>query len=170
MTWCWVSWEAISICWINYFEHLQDPNRTILGKAQTEFVKTQLSAGQASQQWKLLHQQATSQAKTQDGGSGFSWSTCSLMTPEQRAMMPACDGQMLEHHAGSGVAVSLTAPEAFRFSFESAPERHLKAASMLAPDHAKTSKESEQLPSALNALNLSDRRSEGESAVAEQRQ
>jgi alkaline phosphatase D len=35
----------------------EDPNRTILGKAQTEFVKTQLSAGQASQQWKLLHQQ-----------------------------------------------------------------------------------------------------------------
>ena len=40
---------------------LQDPNRTILGKAQTEFVKTQLSAGQATQQWKLLHQQARMQ-------------------------------------------------------------------------------------------------------------
>lgn len=39
-------------------DYLQDPDRTILGKAQTEFVKTQLSAGQASQQWKLLHQQA----------------------------------------------------------------------------------------------------------------
>jgi hydroxyacid-oxoacid transhydrogenase len=33
-----------------------------------------------------------------------------------------------------GMAVSLTAPEAFRFTFESAPERHLKAAALLAPD------------------------------------
>ncbi len=58
------------------------------------------------------------------------------------------DEAMVPH----GQSVSLTAPEAFRFSFDSAPERHLKAAAMLAPDHEKTSKESEQLPSALNAL------------------
>jgi alcohol dehydrogenase class IV len=34
-----------------------------------------------------------------------------------------------------GMAVSLTAPEAFRWTFESDPERHLRAASLLAPGH-----------------------------------
>lgn len=34
-----------------------------------------------------------------------------------------------------GMAVSLTAPEAFRWTFESSPERHLRAASLLAPGH-----------------------------------
>jgi len=35
-----------------------------------------------------------------------------------------------------GIAVSLTAPEAFRLTFEAAPERHLHAARLLDPDHA----------------------------------
>ncbi len=35
-----------------------------------------------------------------------------------------------------GMAVSLTAPEAFRWTFEAAPERHLRAAELLAPDHS----------------------------------
>src|SRR3954454_22417122 len=34
-----------------------------------------------------------------------------------------------------GMAVSLTAPEGFRWTFESSPERHLRAASLLAPGH-----------------------------------
>jgi len=34
-----------------------------------------------------------------------------------------------------GMAVSLTAPEAFRWTFESSPERHLRAASLLSPGH-----------------------------------
>jgi alcohol dehydrogenase class IV len=34
-----------------------------------------------------------------------------------------------------GMAVSLTAPEAFRWTFASNPERHLRAASLLAPGH-----------------------------------
>jgi alcohol dehydrogenase class IV len=34
-----------------------------------------------------------------------------------------------------GMAVSLTAPEAFRWTFESDPGRHLRAASLLAPGH-----------------------------------
>jgi alcohol dehydrogenase class IV len=32
------------------------------------------------------------------------------------------------------MAVALTAPEAFRFTFDAAPERHLHAARLLAPD------------------------------------
>jgi hydroxyacid-oxoacid transhydrogenase len=34
-----------------------------------------------------------------------------------------------------GMAVSLTAPEAFRWTFEAGPDRHLRAASLLAPGH-----------------------------------
>ncbi len=41
------------------------------------------------------------------------------------------DEPMIPH----GMAVSLTAPEAFRWTFESDPARHLRAASLLAPDH-----------------------------------
>ena len=48
-----------------------------------------------------------------------------------------------------GMAVSLTAPEAFRFSFESAPERHLTAARLMAPDADTQNDPSEQLPSVL---------------------
>ena len=48
-----------------------------------------------------------------------------------------------------GQAVSLTAPEAFRFSFASAPERHLRAAALLAPNQDPPNHPSEQLPSAL---------------------
>ncbi len=42
--------------------------------------------------------------------------------PQDQAMVP------------HGMAVSLTAPEAFRFTFDAAPERHLRAARLLAPD------------------------------------
>lgn len=48
-----------------------------------------------------------------------------------------------------GMSVSLTAPEAFRFSFDSAPERHLEAARLLAPDAEKHNNPVEQLPSVL---------------------
>jgi hydroxyacid-oxoacid transhydrogenase len=41
------------------------------------------------------------------------------------------EGESLVPH---GMAVSLTAPEAFRFTFTAAPERHLRAAALLAPD------------------------------------
>jgi alcohol dehydrogenase class IV len=46
-----------------------------------------------------------------------------------------------------GMSVSLTAPEAFRFSFPSAPERHLTAAALLAPDKEKLNDAGEQLSS-----------------------
>ncbi|QWC86128.1 iron-containing alcohol dehydrogenase [Nocardioidaceae bacterium] len=41
------------------------------------------------------------------------------------------DHAMVPH----GMAVSLTAPEAFRFTFDSDPQRHLQAAELLAPGH-----------------------------------
>ncbi|GMA41408.1 hydroxyacid-oxoacid transhydrogenase [Mobilicoccus caccae] len=51
-----------------------------------------------------------------------------------------------------GESVSLTAPEAFRFSFETNPERHLRAASLLAPNADTHSDPREQLPSVLTRL------------------
>jgi hydroxyacid-oxoacid transhydrogenase len=50
-----------------------------------------------------------------------------------------------------GMAVSLTAPEAFRFTFDAAPERHLRAARLLAPD-AQLAEDSSALPGVLVAL------------------
>jgi hydroxyacid-oxoacid transhydrogenase len=58
------------------------------------------------------------------------------------------DEPMVPH----GMSVSLTAPEAFRFSFESAPERHLRAAALLAPDRDKVNDAKEQLPTVLTEL------------------
>ena len=60
--------------------------------------------------------------------------------PQQEPMVP------------HGQSVSLTAPEAFRFTFSSAPERHLRAAAMLAPDKDKLNDAAEQLPSAVTEL------------------
>jgi alcohol dehydrogenase class IV len=57
--------------------------------------------------------------------------------PQQEPMVP------------HGQSVSLTAPEAFRFSFQSAPERHLRAATMLAPGGQTHIDPAEQLPSAI---------------------
>jgi hydroxyacid-oxoacid transhydrogenase len=58
------------------------------------------------------------------------------------------DEPMVPH----GMSVSLTAPEAFRFSFESAPERHLTAARLMAPDRDKLNDPKEQLPTVLTEL------------------
>ena len=58
------------------------------------------------------------------------------------------DEPMVPH----GQAVSLTAPEAFRFSVDSDPQRHLRAAELLGPDAEKAADPREQLPSVLVAL------------------
>jgi len=57
------------------------------------------------------------------------------------------DEPMVPH----GMAVSLTAPEAFRFTFESAPERHLRAAELLAPGNEHQAGPN-QLPAVLSDL------------------
>lgn len=51
--------------------------------------------------------------------------------PDFRPVGYPAEEPMVPH----GMAVSLTAPEAFRWTFESSPERHLRAAALLAPDH-----------------------------------
>jgi hydroxyacid-oxoacid transhydrogenase len=48
-----------------------------------------------------------------------------------------------------GQAVSLTAPEAFRFCFDSAPQRHLRAAELLAPGRDADEEPRERLPRVL---------------------
>lgn len=58
------------------------------------------------------------------------------------------DEPMVPH----GMSVSLTAVEAFRFTFSAAPERHLRAAELLAPGLDRTSDPAEQLPAALVQL------------------
>ncbi|MEV5707503.1 hydroxyacid-oxoacid transhydrogenase [Actinoallomurus sp. NPDC052274] len=59
------------------------------------------------------------------------------------------DGQPLVPH---GMAVALTAPEAFRFTFESCPERHVRAAELLAPEMERPADAAEHLPRALLSL------------------
>jgi alcohol dehydrogenase class IV len=51
-----------------------------------------------------------------------------------------------------GQSVSLTAPEAFRFAFDAAPQRHLRAAELMDPRADKHNDAREQLPSVLVAL------------------
>jgi hydroxyacid-oxoacid transhydrogenase len=58
------------------------------------------------------------------------------------------DEPMIPH----GMSVSLTAPEAFRYTFASSPERHLRAARLLAQDNDRPAKDPEFLPTVLSEL------------------
>jgi alcohol dehydrogenase class IV len=58
------------------------------------------------------------------------------------------DEPMVPH----GMSVALTAPEAFRFTFEASPERHLRAAELLAPEALRPNDLAEFLPGVLTGL------------------
>jgi alcohol dehydrogenase class IV len=58
------------------------------------------------------------------------------------------DEAMVPH----GMSVSLTAPEAFRFTFEANPDRHLYVAELLAPNLGSEHKPEDRLPAALMDL------------------
>src|SRR5699024_2176979 len=59
------------------------------------------------------------------------------------------NGEVMVPH---GESVSLTAPAAFRFTFPSDPERHVKAAELLDPSVAQVADQRERLPMALTRL------------------
>ncbi|HEY4604749.1 MAG TPA: hydroxyacid-oxoacid transhydrogenase, partial [Blastococcus sp.] len=58
------------------------------------------------------------------------------------------DEPMVPH----GMSVALTAPEAFRFTFEASPERHVRAAQLLAPNAGVPAEPAEFLPTVLADL------------------
>ena len=58
------------------------------------------------------------------------------------------DEPMVPH----GMSVALTAPEAFRFTFDASPERHVRAARLLDPDAGEPDDAREFLPGVLAAL------------------
>jgi alcohol dehydrogenase class IV len=51
-----------------------------------------------------------------------------------------------------GMSVALTAPEAFRFTFAAQPQRHVRAAQLLAPDLDRPNDDAEYLPAAVQRI------------------
>ena len=62
--------------------------------------------------------------------------------------LPAAGYPATSRMVPHGMAVSLTAPEAFRFTFAAAPERHLRAAALLAPGADQPADPAQALPRA----------------------
>ena len=60
--------------------------------------------------------------------------------------------QTTEPMVPHGQAVSLTAPASFRFTYPGSPDRHIRAARLLAPELAEQKDAREQLPMALVEL------------------
>jgi hypothetical protein len=55
---------------------------------------------------------ATEQAERENPGQGWTWTTCSLLPPDRRALEPACDGLLLKARPnGDNIAVSLETPD-----------------------------------------------------------
>jgi hypothetical protein len=55
---------------------------------------------------------ATELAEREHPGQGWTWTTCSLLPPDRRALEPACDGLLLKARpGGDNVAVSLETPD-----------------------------------------------------------
>lgn len=65
---------------------------------------------------------------------------------------PEPDGTTGHGLVPHGMAVSMTAPAAFRFTFEAAPDRHVRAARLLAPDATMPDDPAELLPSVLTSV------------------
>jgi alcohol dehydrogenase class IV len=51
-----------------------------------------------------------------------------------------------------GMSVALTAPPAFRFTFRASPDRHIRAARLLAPSAPMAAREEDHLPAVLIGL------------------
>lgn len=65
---------------------------------------------------------------------------------------PEPDGTTGHGLVPHGMAVSMTAPAAFRFTFEAAPDRHVRAARLLDPDATMPSDPAELLPQVLTSV------------------
>ncbi len=65
---------------------------------------------------------------------------------------PANDGATGHGLVPHGMAVSMTAPAAFRFTFDAAPERHVEAARLLDPTAEMTANPADFLPTVLTSI------------------